>query len=403
MIDLKIALVHDFLTARGGAERVLEVLAEMFPDAPIYTLLYDKEKMRGKFEGRDIRTSFLQKLPKFIRTRRSLILPLLPTAPETFDLRDFDLVISSSGAWTKGIVTRLNTIHVAYLHSPMRFVWDVNEEYLRDERASWKMFFARPILNYLRVWDKLAADRPDHLIANSKYTAQRIKKYYRRDSTIIYPPLLLEEDVRRSGEGASVDTPPSSVPASTSGHLLPKGEWDKRKYFLIVSRLTPNKKIDIAIEAFNKLELPLLIIGEGRQEKKLKKIAGKNVRLMGWQTDERLRKIYADARALVFPGIDDFGLTMVEAMAEGTPVVAQRGGGALEIVKEGQTGEFFNHLTPEVLADGIRRFRENEAGYDREFIKKRANEFSRGRLVKEIGELIDKIMQNANINPAKAG
>lgn len=379
---LRVALVHDFLTARGGAERVLEVLAEMYPEAPIYTLLYDKEKMRGKFEGRDIRTSFLQKLPKFIRTKRALILPLLPTAPETFDLREFDLVISSSGAWTKGIVTRLNTIHVAYLHSPMRFVWDFNEEYLRDERAGWKAFFARPVLNYLRVWDKLASDRPDYLIANSRYTADRIKKYYRRDSAVIYPPTEIKH------QASSIKHQNNSDDQNTR-YKIPD-----TRYFLIVSRLTPNKKIHLAIEAFNKLELPLVIVGEGKQEKNLKKVAGKNIRFLGWQTDEKLKKIYAGARALVFPGIDDFGLTMVEAMAEGTPVVAQRGGGAKEIVIEGQTGEFFDHLTPEVMADAIRRFRENEENYDSEVIKKRAGEFSKERFKKELRTRVEEAISN---------
>ncbi|MDR3559516.1 MAG: glycosyltransferase, partial [Candidatus Pacebacteria bacterium] len=167
---IKVALVHDFLIQFGGAERFLEALAEMFPAAPIYTILYDPEKMRGKFAGRDIRTSFFQKLPKCLRKRYKFLLPLLPTAPETFDLRDFDLVISSSGAWSKGIVTRLNTIHIAYIHSPMRFVWDYNEKYLQEERKRKFGLFIRPLFSYFRLWDKLAADRPDYLIANSKYT-----------------------------------------------------------------------------------------------------------------------------------------------------------------------------------------------------------------------------------------
>ncbi|HHE45751.1 MAG TPA: glycosyltransferase family 4 protein, partial [Candidatus Moranbacteria bacterium] len=162
--------MHDFLNQFGGAERVLEALTEMFPRAPIYTLIYDPEKMREKFSQKEIRTSFLQKLPKFLRRRYRYFLPLLPTAPETFDLRDFDLVISSSGAWSKGIVTRLNTLHIAYIHSPMRFVWDYNEKYLKEEHQTKWNFLARPILNYIRLWDYLAADRPDYLIANSQYT-----------------------------------------------------------------------------------------------------------------------------------------------------------------------------------------------------------------------------------------
>ena len=226
----KVALVHDFLNQSGGAERVLEALAEMFPTAPIYTILYDPEKMRGKFAGRDIRTSFFQKLPKCLRKRYKFLLPLLPTAPETFDLRDFDLVISSSGAWSKGIVTRLDTVHIAYIHSPMRFVWDYNEKYLQEERKSKFGLFIRPLFSYFRLWDKLAADRPDYLIANSKYTQARIEKYYRRESRVIYPPVGVER-----------------------GAWSVEREDDTRyaihdtRYFLIVSRLRAYKKIDKAI------------------------------------------------------------------------------------------------------------------------------------------------------------
>jgi len=178
--DLKIALVHDFLLYQGGAERVLKVLSEMYPEAPIYTLLYDKEKMNRMFEGKDIRPSYLQKFPKFLKKHYQWLLLFFPVVPETFDLREYDLVISSSGAWSKGIVTKLNTIHVAYLHSPMRFVWDYNERYLKKPSI-----FTRFVFNYLRIWDRMAADRPDYLIANSKYTQKRIEKYsnspYRHD------------------------------------------------------------------------------------------------------------------------------------------------------------------------------------------------------------------------------
>src|SRR4030042_5298091 len=194
--NYKVALIHDFLLYPGGAEKVLEVLAEMFPEAPIYTLLYDQEKMRGKFSDREIHTSFLQKFPKFLRKRYKYLLPLMPTAPETFDLRDFDLVISSSGAWSKGIVTKLNTIHIAYINSPIRFVWDYNERYVRDQKSKIKnkIFFIRLLLSYLRLWDYEAAQRPDYLIANSKYTQERIAKYYRRESSVIYPPVSIKSE-----------------------------------------------------------------------------------------------------------------------------------------------------------------------------------------------------------------
>jgi glycosyltransferase involved in cell wall biosynthesis len=365
--ELKVAIVHDFLVQYGGAERVLEVLAEMYPEAPIYTLLYDKEKMRGKFSDKVVFTSFLQKFPKCLRKHYRYLLPLMPTAPETFDLREFDLVISSSGAWSKGIVTRLNTAHIAYIHSPMRFAWDYNEQYLRDNRKEKAAFLVRPILNYLRLWDKAAADRPDHMIANSKYTQARIKKYYGRDSVVIYPP---------------VDTGAKDIK-----------DTDKKEYFLIVSRLSAYKKIDVVVEAFNKLELPLVIIGEGPREKHLRKIANKNISFLGWQSDEKIKEYYAGARAFIFPSVDDFGMAPVEAMSFGTPVLAIREGGAKEIVIEGRTGEFFDAATPEVIADGVRRLVENEKNYDKNVITNRAREFDKERFKKEFTEYVDSILE----------
>ena len=373
--DIKIALVHDFLTQYGGAERVLEVLAEMFPEAPIYTILYDKEKMRGKFAKQEIHTSFFQKLPKFLRKRFKIFLPFLPIAPETFDLREYDLVISSSGAWSKGIITRLNTIHIAYIHSPMRFVWDYNEKYLKEERKEKFGFLIRPIFNYFRLWDKLAADRPDYLIANSKYTQARIRKYYRRESEVIYPPV----DINRS-----------STSVKTEVELL----WLPRKYFLIISRLSAYKKIDKAIEAFNKLELPLIIVGEGKERKRLEKIAGKTVKFLGYQPEEKLPQIYAGARAFIFPGLDDFGIAPAEAMNYGVPVIALKKGGALEIVEENKTGEFFEATAPEVIADAVRRFMENEGKYEREYIRQVAGKFNKERFVAEVKDFILKITNN---------
>ena len=363
--DLKVALVHDFLVNFGGAERVLEVLAEIYPEAPIYTLIYDKEKMRGKFKEKVVFASFLQKFPKWMKRNPKWLLPLMPTAPETFDLRDFDLVISSSGAWSKGIVTRLNTMHVSYLHSPMRFAWDMNEEYLREkERSGLIKIFSRIFLNYIRVWDKLAADRPDHLIANSIYTKKRISKYYNKECKVIYPPVDLEHE---------------------------KINTDKKGHFLIVSRLSKYKKIEEVVGAFNKLGLPLVVIGEGEEKKNLEKIAGENVQILGWKTEKEIANYYAGARAFLFPGVDDFGIAPVEAMSYGVPVLAIREGGVREIVKEGITGEFFDAATPEVIADCVRRFMEKENGYDRQVIISEARKFSKDRFVREFKEYIENI------------
>jgi glycosyltransferase involved in cell wall biosynthesis len=361
--DLKVALVHDFLDTYGGAERVLEVMSGIFPQAPIYTLIYDKEKMRGKFESREIHTSFLQKFPKFLKKRKKYLLPFMATAPETFDLRDFDLVISSSGAWSKGIVTRLNTKHICYMHSPMRFVWDYNEKYLQ-EIGTRMGFCKRTFLSYLRIWDFQAAQRPDILVANSSYTQERINKYYRRDAQIIFPTVLNKDN------GAQM-------------------EIKDRDYFLVVSRLSAYKKVDLVVEVFNKIGLPLIIIGEGEEAVKLKKIAKDNIKILGWQDDATVQTYYKNARAFIFPAVDDFGLTMIEAMNQGVPVNAVRKGGAKEIVKEGVTGEFFEAQTIEVLADGIRRFMEKEKNYDKEIIKQEGEKFSQDKFRQELLALIN--------------
>ncbi|MFA4817634.1 MAG: glycosyltransferase [Parcubacteria group bacterium] len=373
--ELKVAIVHDFLVQYGGAERVLEVLCEMYPEAPIYTLLYDKEKMRGKFQEQEIHTSFLQKFPRFLRQRYKYLLPLMPTAPEVWDLRDFDLVISSSGVWSKGIVTRLNTIHISYLHSPMRFVWDANSEYLRGQKKGiFTNFFSRILLNYIRVWDKVAADRPDYIVANSRYTQERIRKYYGRESAVIYPPVYIPQPVIYNPQ--------------------PK---KSERYFLVVSRLSPYKNVDKIVEAFNKLELPLVVIGEGSQDKYLRKIAGKNVQILGWQSDAKIADYYSKAEGFVFASVDDFGITLVEAMSYGLPIAAIQKGGAIEVMIEGKTGEFFDEATPEVIADGVRRVIENFGNYDREFIVNRAKEFSKERFVRELGEYISSVITKSKI------
>lgn len=377
--SLKVALVHDFLNQYGGAERVLEAIHEIFPEAPIYTLLYDPEKMRGKFKDADIQPSFLQKFPKFLRRRHKWLLPLMPTAPETFNLRDYDLVISSSSAFAKGVVLKPKTIHVSYCHSPMRYAWDWNEKYLVEQGLGEKRrLLARLLLNYIRVWDWTAADRVDHFIANSKTTQGRIKKYYRRESVVVYPPVEIAKFVNLETEF------PLGNSVSKSG-----------KYFLIVSRLTPYKKIEVAIEAMNKLGLPLIVIGEGSPKylKHLKSIAGKRTKFLGWLPDEKIKEYYRECRAFLFPGEDDFGIAPVEAMSFGKPVIALRRGGATETVIEGVTGEFFNELTIEVMADAIRRFMRKEKEYDPEEIRKRAEEFSKEVFRENFKKVIREIIE----------
>lgn len=344
----------------------------IWPEAPIYTLIYDEEFVKKSFPDAKITGSFLQKFPKFLRQRKKYLLPLLAVAPETFDLKDFDLVISSSSSFAKGVVVKPKTIHICYCHTPTRFLWDWYWEYLRENNISGvKKIFAIPILHYLRMWDKSVAERIDYFIANSATTKKRIKKFYRRDSQVIYPPADVEK----------FRTP--NVERRTR----------EKEYFLIVSRLSPYKKIDTAIEAFNKLDWPLVIVGEGSHKKYLRRIAGKNIKFAGFVEDEKLASYYHGAKALIFPGEDDFGITAVEAMASGAPVIALRRGGARETVIEGVTGEFFDYPAAPLVADAVMRFMDKESKYSVEAMRAQAAKFSRRIFEKNIKEYVEKILE----------
>ncbi len=388
----KIAIVHDFLTCFGGAERVLMSLHKIYPEAPIYTLLYDESKMKKYFPDAKIKTSFLNKFPKFLRKRKKYLLPLMPTAAETFNLRDYDIVISSCNSFVKGIITKPKTVHICYCHAPTRFLWDWRFNYLKEGKIrKFKKLFLIPLLHYLRMWDKSASDRVDYFIANSQNTVDKIKKFYGRESEIIYPPVSnywfhSPNGVKRSE---------AVEPIMQNGSTALKGLWSQLEgYFLIVSRLSPYKKIDLAIRAFNKLELPLVIIGEGNDKKRLEKMAEKNIKFLGFQPEEKVMEYYQNCQALIFPGEDDFGMTMAEAMATGKPVLAYRKGGALEIIKEGETGEFFDDPIPELLADGVRRLRKNMENYDTGKIKLQAEKFSEKEFERKIEEVMNKIVNH---------
>lgn len=371
-IKPKIALVHDFLLAYGGAERVLQALAEMYPEAPIYTLLADHEIVKKYFPGQKIRTSFLQRWPRVFRQHYRWLLPFYPVAVESFDLRDYDVVISSSGAWSKGIVTRLYTKHIAYVHSPMRFAWEHHSQApgARSSRFPFRSL-SRIILSLLRVWDREAAERPDILLANSRFTQERIAKYYRRSADIVSPPAL------RLFERYGDKTPEAKR---------------ERTYFLVVARLTRNKRVDTAIEAFNKLELPLVIVGTGPDASRLRKLAGPHIHFRGLADENALATAYREARALIQPSEEDFGLVAVEALSFGTPVIALGRGGARELVQPGVTGEFFEVETSEVLADGVRRFVEREGQYDRGRICRSVDHFSTARFRTDIETGVAKLL-----------
>ena len=363
-IYMKIALVHDYLIRFGGAERVLLSLRKIFPQADIFTLLYDKEKMGKYFPDTNVRTSFLQKLPWSWKYHR-LLAPFMPAAVESLDLREYDLVISSASAFIKGLVLRSKAVHICYCHNPARFLWDYSPQYNKGSSVLRKIF-----CHYLRLWDRSAANRVDYFLANSKTTAQRIKKYYDRQARVIYPPVNTET---RQVLSANAKIP--------------------REYFLIVSQLTPYKRIDLAVDAFNKLELPLIIIGQGRDRKRLEKMAHSNIRFLGWQPDEIVGQYLQNCTAFIFPGEDDFGIAPVEAMSHGKPVLAYRQGGTTETVLEGITGEFFDDPAAESLADGVRRLRLNLKDYSSLVIQKRAELFSPEKFERSIKEFIVEVFE----------
>lgn len=353
---MKIALVHDYLIRMGGAEKVLLSLHKIFPQAPIYTLFYNKHNMRPYFPNVEIRTSFLQRTP-LLKNHHRWALPFIPPAVENFDLREFDLVISSCNAYVKGLVLRPKVVHICYCHSPTRFLWDYAYKYKSPFPALQKM-----ILHYQRMWDRAAANRVDHFIANSQTTASRIKKHYGQQAKVIYPPVGLD----------------NWLPAAQSSS----------GYYLIVTQLTPYKNIDIAVDAFNKLELPLVVVGEGKDKKRLQKMAKKNIKFLGWQSEKAVKRFYKNCSAFIFPGEDDFGIAPVEAMSYGKPVLAYGKGGATESIIEGVTGEFFEDPVSESLADGIRRLRMNMANYSSLVIRKRAERFSEERFKREIERFV---------------
>ncbi|NCU41334.1 MAG: glycosyltransferase family 4 protein [Candidatus Moranbacteria bacterium] len=367
----RIAIIHDFLLYPGGAERVLVNIARIFPDAPIYTLLCDKKglaRIDASFEGslshRDIRQTFLGKFPSFLRKRYRLLSPLFPSAIESLDLRDFDVVISSSGAWSKGIVTRTYTKHIAYIHSPMRFVWDYNERYWK-ERKEKPSLVRRLFLSYLRVWDAQAADRPDILLANSFYTKKRISKYYRRESEVLYPGIF-------SGK---------------EGMCL-EGNDNNKKHFLIVSRLASPKRVDLAIEVCNRLRLPLVVVGDGPEMKNLKKSSGETIHFTGWIGKKDLENVYKKSRAFLFPCQDDFGIAPVEAMLRGIPVIAVPGASAPEIIGSDQVGVLCDAFSMDGLADGIRRFLEKEKSFSPKKIRYFAEKFSQKKFEQSLKKIV---------------
>ena len=367
---MTIALIHDHLNQIGGAEKVLKSFTELYKEAPVFTLLYDKKITQQFFPETQIISSFLQK-KRLTNRFFKWFLPLMPTAVESFNLKGYDVVLSDSSAFSKGVITGINAVHICYCHTPTRYLWSDSWEYIveLEKNNAFTRAFLPPLLTYLRMWDYQAAQRVDKFIANSHFVAKRIKRFYHRDSTVIYPP---------------VETNKFSL------------IQDKKKYFVIMSRLRPYKRVDLAIEAFNEMRLPLKIIGGGWERKYLSKKANKNIEFLGEISDIHLKnEILGGARALIHPQEEDFGIAAVEAMASGTPVIAYKSGGALETVADGATGMFFEDQTWESLANTVVHFRDKE--FDYAAIKDHAERFSEGRFKREINEFVESISQNRKI------
>ena len=361
---MKVALVHDHLAQEGGAEKVLQILAEIFPDAPIYTLLYEPKNADKYFKGKKIETSIIQKLPGGIK-HYQWYMPFMPMAVEFFDLRKYDLILSDTSSFAKGVITSPDSLHICYCHTPTRYLWDYTHQYINE--LKYNKYFKKVIslfLNYIRVWDKQAAERVDKYIANSKTVKRRIKKYYRRNSEVIYPPVEVEK--------FSISKP------------------SEDPYFLIGTRLAPYKRVDIVIEAFKSMpERRLKIFGDGVDMERLKELAGDspNIEFLG-RVDENLKiKLYSECQAFLNPQEEDFGITVIEAMASGRPIIAFNKGGARETIIAGKTGIFFDEQTPEALTRAVKDF--DNYNWQPVEIRAHAKQFSIDRFKKEIMDFVN--------------
>lgn len=363
--DMKIAIVHDWLTSLGGAEKVLESILFLNPGAPLFTLVYRSEIFKGTLIAKHpVTYSFIQRLPGGL-TRYRLYLPVMPLAIEQFDLSDFDIIISSSCAVAKGVITGPDQLHISYVHSPIRYAWDLQHQYLQEAGIEHgiKSWLLRWILHKIRIWDVRTANGVDAFVANSQFIARRIKKVYGRHSEVIYPPVDVNTFCLQE---------------------------DKEDFYLTVSRLVPYKKVGLVIKAFACMpEKRLVVAGDGPDFKKLKKLATPNVKLVGFQDISTLKAYMQRAKAFVFAAEEDFGITPVEAQACGTPVIAYGKGGALETVKDGETGIFFFEQSEQAILDAIRKFERNRDLFEAKRIRRHAEQFSRPRFQKQFSDFVN--------------
>jgi len=366
---MKVVLICDFLNQWGGAERVLLALCNIFPKAPIYTLIYNPQKTLNKFSGKKIITSPLQKNP-LAHAKPQWFINQYQKAIESFNLEGFDLIISSSSAFAKGIKKPKGAVHICYCHTPMRYSWDWTKEYIKEANIKNPLrTYVNIVIHKLRLWDQKNSQNVDLFIANSTNVKKRIAKYYKKEAVVIYPP---------------VDTK----------KFIP---WDNKKenYFLHVGRLSPYKKLDLVIDAFHKLGLPLKVVGEGKEKKKQQKTIHKNIEFTGQVSDEKLVKLYQRAKALIFGADEDFGLVPVEAIATGTPVIAYKKGGVLESVIEGVNGLFFDNQTKESLIKAVQKFLKSENKFNQQKIIESARKFNQDIFEEKIRKVVKEFYEKA--------
>ena len=366
---MKVAIVHDWLVTYAGAEKVLEQLLNIFPEADLYSIVdFLPENNRNFIKNKKVTTSFVQKLPK-AKTKYRNYLPLMPLAIEQFDLGGYDLIISSSHCVAKGIITSPNQVHISYVHSPIRYAWDLQHQYLKEAglNKGLKGWIAKAILHYMRLWDYRTSNGVDYFVANSQFIAKRIWKCYRREATVIYPPV------------------------NVNAFKLCK---TKDKFFLTASRMVPYKKMDLIVEAFNKMPgKELIVIGNGPEFNKIKAKAGKNVRILGYQPFEVLKEHMQKAQAFIFAAEEDFGITPLEAQACGTPVIAYGKGGVLETIlgldNEKPTGIFFKEQRIDSICNAVSIFEENQKKFKPENCRENAERFSNEVFLKNIKKFVD--------------
>jgi len=376
--DLKVALVHDWLTGMRGGEKVLEVLCGFFPQATLFTIFHDCGAMSPIIEGMEIKTSWIGRLP-FAQKHFRAYLPFFPAAIESFDLRDYHLIISSSHCVAKGAIPAPEALHISYIHTPMRYIWEMYPHYLGAGAGLLKRAAGAVLASRLRAWDIASCHRVDHFIANSENVRRRIWRHYRRTADVIAPPV----------DGAFFH------PVSEPGN-----------YFLIVTALVPYKQVALAVQAFNRLGERLIIVGDGPEKSKLLNLAKSNIEFLPWQNSEKLRELYSGCRALIFPGEEDFGIVPLEAQACGRPVVAYGRGGVIETVIPANppaqgvrpvevaepTGVFFYESTAEALIEAVRKL--DHHSFDSDAIRRNALRFDKPIFARRLADYLDARIQD---------